>query len=105
MERPVQGQNNSVEVPALNQGRRKTERESGVNKYINLRKRENIRTSILEWMRKFYSPRSTTSSNDPEMAFSKIDIQRLLSGYKEPITPGFGSVDLFNNPQLRKKTK
>eukprot|EP00343_Euplotes_focardii_P001075 CAMPEP_0205800776 /NCGR_PEP_ID=MMETSP0205-20121125/2547_1 /ASSEMBLY_ACC=CAM_ASM_000278 /TAXON_ID=36767 /ORGANISM="Euplotes focardii, Strain TN1" /LENGTH=172 /DNA_ID=CAMNT_0053064427 /DNA_START=203 /DNA_END=718 /DNA_ORIENTATION=+ len=39
------------------------------------------------------------------MAFSKKDIQRLLSGYKEPITPGFGSVDLFNKPQLSKKKK
>ena len=56
-------------------------------------------------MKKFYSPRSTSTSNDPEKAFSRMDIQRLLNGRKDPITPGFGSIDLFNNPKLRKKTK
>ena len=67
--------------------------------------RENVRKSILRCTRKYYSQRSTVSTNEPEMAFSKFDIQRLLSGYREPTTTGFGTVDLFNNPQLRKKNK
>lgn len=75
---------------------------SGMNDYINIQKRENIRKSILHWTKKYYSQRSTTSTNEPDMAFSKFDIQRLLNGYKEPLIPGFGSADLFNNPELRK---
>lgn len=53
-------------------------------------------------MRKYYAPNKANSTSDPEMALTKFDIQRLLNGHKEPISVGFGSVDLFNNPLLNK---
>lgn len=56
-------------------------------------------------MKKYYSPRNTSTANEPEKAFTKIDIQRLMNEQKDAMTPGFGSIDLFNNPQLRKKAK
>lgn len=73
--------------------------------FIGIHKRENIRLAILQWMKKYYSPRNTSTANEPEKAFTKIDIERLLNGRKDGMTPGFGSIDLFNNPQLRKKAK
>jgi hypothetical protein len=56
-------------------------------------------------MRKFHSPRSISAVSDPEMALTKIDIQKLLNGKKDVVTPGFGAIELFNHPKLEKPKK
>ena len=56
-------------------------------------------------MKKFFRPNIGNKIKEPGMALTKMEIQKLLNGRKEPITSGFGTADLFNNPLLRRIQK
>jgi hypothetical protein len=74
--------------------------------FIGIDKRKSIRASILQCMKKYYRVQNLSSLNDPFLALTKVEIQRLQDGKTKPEnTPGFGSLDLFDNPKLKKPTK
>lgn len=96
-------------ISSLELYRKFIEAMSGINankvNTISIEKQESIRQSILKSTKKFFTPRSVSTAGDPTKAFSQIDIQRLLNGKKDAVTPGYGTIDLFNNPKLKKKEK
>lgn len=73
--------------------------------FIGIKKRESIRKSVLQSMRKFYRVQNLSNANDPELALTKIEIKHLLEGKQKATPPGYGSLNLFDNPQLKKPRK